>query len=141
MICTIWNHEDLTCGHLEQSVRHPELFSLFLPFKSEPCKIFKKHCKIQGFGFGRVQDRAKMGPKSALFLRVKIKRIHCKKQGLGGVPPSFVMHQNHFFCKNTAFSQPSVSPRQEAHFSGLRTCFFTILEVFWEVFFRDAILG
>ena len=46
-----------------------------------------------------------------------------------------------FFCKKTVFSQPSVSPRREAHFSGLRTCFFNMLEVFLEVFFRDAILG
>jgi len=92
----------------------------------------------------RAPNGAKMNPKSTLFLRVKIMRIHCKKQGLGGglliiwpVPKSSFF----FFCKIIAFSQPSVWPRQEAHFSGLRTCFFTILEVFLGVFFRDAILG
>ena len=85
-----------------------------------------------------------MDPKSALFLSVKIMRIHCKKQGLGGgrsiiryAPKSSFF----IFAKKTVFSQPSVSPRQEAHFSGLRTCFFTFFEVFFEVFFRDAILG
>ncbi len=85
-----------------------------------------------------------MDPKSALFLRVKIVRIHCKKQGLGG-GRSIIRYAPKtsffFFVKKTAFSQPSVSPRQEAHFAGLRTCFFTILEVFLEVFFRGAILG
>ena len=34
----------------------------------------------------RAPNGAKMDPKSALFLRVKIKRIHCKKQVLGGGP-------------------------------------------------------
>ena len=92
----------------------------------------------------RASNGPKMDPKRALFLRVKIVRIHCKKQGLGGGDFILKLDQNLgflFFCKKTAFSQPSVSPRQEAHFSGLRICFFTILEVFLGVFFRDAILG
>ena len=84
-----------------------------------------------------------MDPKSALFLRVKIKRIHCKNRVWGGAAIlKLDQHQVYmFFVTKTAFSQPSVSPRQEAHFSGLRTCFFTILEVFFGVFFRGAILG
>ena len=52
----------------------------------------------------RAPNGAKMDLASALFLRVKIMRIHCKKQGLGGVPSSFVMHQNQvFFCKKNWF--------------------------------------
>ena len=75
MICTIWNHEGLTCGHLEQSVLVAELFSLFLTFKSEPCKIFKKPCKIQGFGLWRVQDGAKTCSKSVFLLSKSCKHI------------------------------------------------------------------
>ena len=77
----------------------------------------------------RALNGAKIDPKSALFLRVQIKRIHCKKQGLGGRGFILKLYQNLvFFCfvEKTDFSQPSVSPLQEAHFSGLRTCFFTI---------------
>ena len=91
----------------------------------------------------RAPNGAKIDLKSALFLRVKIKRIHCKKQGLGGGAFILKLDQNlgflFFFgggpiiiryapksscfsvCKKTVFSEPSVSPRQEAYFSGFRT--------------------
>ena len=37
---------------------------------------------MQGFGLGRVQDGAKMGPQNAFLLIPKIFK-HCKKQGFG----------------------------------------------------------
>ena len=80
-----------------------------------------------------------MDPKSALFLRATIMRIHCKKQGLGGGPfiIRYAPKSSFFFlCKKTVFSQPSISPRREAYFSGLRTMFFTFLCMFFYCFFR-----
>jgi len=49
----------------------------------------------------RVPNGAKMDPKSALFLRVKIMRIHCKKQGLGRGAAILKLDQNlvFYFCK------------------------------------------
>ena len=87
----------------------------------------------------RVPNGAKMDPKSALFLRVTIMRIHCKKQGLGGGDIILKLDKNQVFirfCKKTAFSQPSILPRWEAYFSGLRTIFFTFLCMFFYCFFR-----
>jgi hypothetical protein len=59
----------------------------------------------------RASNGAKMAPKNALFLRVKIKRIHCKKQGLGGgrsiiryAPNlSFIFFVKKLFFHNQAF--------------------------------------
>ena len=45
----------------------------------------------------RAPNGAKMEPKSALFLSVKIIRIHCKKQGLGSVGPPVALPQNPVF--------------------------------------------
>ena len=86
----------------------------------------------------RVPNGAKMDPKSALFLRVTIMRIHCKKQGLGGGDFILKLDKNQVFicfCKKTAFSQPSISPRREAYFSGLRTIFSLFCACFSIVFF------
>ena len=73
----------------------------------------------------RVPNGAKMDPKSALFLRVKIMRIHCKKQGLGSQNPFFPGPKLYlfYFFQKSYFSQSSISPRQEHYFSGLRTYF------------------
>ena len=54
----------------------------------------------------RTPNGAKMDPKSTLFLRVKIKRIHCKKQGLGSQTPLFSWVKNQvlvFFFKKRFF--------------------------------------
>ena len=45
----------------------------------------------------RASNGAKMAPKNALFLRVKIKRIHCKKQGLGRPGLPFFVGQKSVF--------------------------------------------
>ena len=58
----------------------------------------------------RAPNGAKMDPKSALFLRVKIVRIHCKKQGLGSQTSLFSWPQISvfvFFSKNMFFHNPA----------------------------------
>ncbi len=54
----------------------------------------------------RVPNGAKLDPKSTLFLRVKIVRIHCNKQGLGGGPSILNLDKKThfvFFCKKNCF--------------------------------------
>ena len=54
----------------------------------------------------RVPNGAKMDPKSALFLSVKIMRIQCKTQGWGGGPLILKLDKNQvfvFFCKKKYF--------------------------------------
>ena len=56
----------------------------------------------------RVPNGGKMDPKSALFLRVTIMRIHSKKQGLGS-RASLVkgfQNQNIFLSKKLIFHNP-----------------------------------
>ena len=129
--CTIWDQDCGTCGQLDPS--SGPFWPLLGP-KNNTSKIIEIHCKKPGFGNMRLPNGAKMEPKCALFLSVKIIRIHCKKRGLGSHGPILKMHQNQdvlFFVQKTDFSQPTISPRQEPHFLGLRTHFFTFFEVFF----------
>ena len=106
MICTIWNHEDLTCGHLEQSFRHPELFSLFLPFKSEPCKIFKKHVEYRVLDSGGSKLMPKWTPKVIFFCVLKSCKNNVKYRVSGGSRPQKNKPQKYvsFFCEQRCFS-------------------------------------
>ena len=92
----------------------------------------------------RAPNGAKMDPKSALFWRVKIMRIHCKKQGLGGGACILNLDKKtyfYFFCKKNCFFTTQRFASTGSSFFRFKDLFFNILEVFLGVFFRDAILG
>ena len=58
----------------------------------------------------RALNGAKIYPTSALFLRVQIKRIHCKKQGLGGRGFILKLYKNLVFVcfvKKLIFHNPA----------------------------------
>ena len=88
----------------------------------------------------RSPNGAKMDPKSALFLRVKIMRIHCKKQGWGGIHLKHGQKLVFVFCKKLLFHNPAFRLNRKLIFQ-VYGPFFTILEVMLGVFFRDANLG
>ena len=55
----------------------------------------------------RIPNGAKMNPKNAILLLVKIMRIQCKKQGWGG-PIILKLNQNQvFFVKKLLFHNPA----------------------------------
>ena len=75
------DHDWWLLAQLDPSGLVAELFSLFLSFKNESCKIIKKHCKLQGFGLRRGQTWANTRSKSGLFVTLKILQKPCKTQG------------------------------------------------------------
>ena len=80
MICTIQNHEDLTCGHLDPSGLASGLFSVFLKLKNEPCKILKSLEKYRVLGSEGFKMEPTWAPKVHL-LSPKFFKKHCKIQG------------------------------------------------------------
>ena len=81
------DHEWWLLAQLDPSRVHPGLSFPFLELKNEPCKIIKRHYKIQGFGLGRVQGGAKTWSKSCLCFTLKISQTLCKTQGFRHPPP------------------------------------------------------
>ena len=87
----------------------------------------------------RVQDRAKMDPTNALFLSVKIIRIHCKKQGLGRTPCNMFCDIFRSFCcfaKNVLFHNLSFCLNE----SSISEVFRSIFSVFWGHFLSIYVL-
>ena len=78
----------------------------------------------------RAPNGAKMNLNSALFQRVKIMRIHCKKQGLGGgnhlkTVPTYIFFI--FFCKKNCFFTTQ-------HFASTGSLFFRFKDLLFHHF-------
>jgi len=137
MICTIWNHDWGTWSHLEQSVLHGELFSLFLSFKNEPCKIIKKHCKIQGFELGRLLNWAKTCSKCCFLLLSKSCKnlVKHRVSGTNPHPKNEPTHMFRFCVDKKGFSIIHGFVSVKLRFRSVNKRFFLyFLVVFWGLF-------
>ena len=84
----------------------------------------------------RVPNGGKMDPKSALFLRVTIMRIHSKKQGLGGGDLILKLDKNQVFicfCKKNCFFTTQ-------HFASTGSLFFRFTDHVFHIFVHVFLL-
>ena len=127
MICTIWTKTgDSWPNSTHRGCTRGCLFP-FLELKNKSCKIMKKHCKIHGFGLGRVQGGAKTCSKSCLRFTLKILQKPCKTQGFRHQASTTKRAKKHVsvLCGQKTY------PKTVHVLDGLSIDFVTTLGTFW----------